>query len=65
MLLVFLLTLGGDRMEIHKGLEGVIVSETKISSIVENQLLFAGYNIDELVEKNVSFEEVVYLLWHL
>lgn len=51
MLLVFLLTLGGDRMEIHKGLEGVIVSETKISSIVENQLLFAGYNIDELVEK--------------
>ncbi|MHC5230045.1 citrate synthase [Enterococcus sp. LJL99] len=52
-------------MEIHKGLDGVIVSETKISSIVNNQLLFAGYNIDNLVEENIPFEEVIYLLWHL
>lgn len=52
-------------MEIHKGLDGVIVSETKISAIVENQLLFAGYNIDELVKEDVSFEEVIYLLWYL
>ena len=52
-------------MEIHKGLDGVIVSETKISSIVNNQLLFAGYNIDNLIEENSSFEEVIYLLWHL
>ncbi|MGX7243669.1 citrate synthase [Enterococcus quebecensis] len=52
-------------MEIHKGLEGVIVSETKISSIVENQLLFAGFNIDDLVAENVQFEEVIYLLWYL
>ncbi|WP_086444680.1 citrate synthase [Candidatus Enterococcus lemimoniae] len=52
-------------MEIHKGLEGVVVSETKISSIVENQLLFAGFNIDDLVAENVQFEEVIYLLWFL
>ncbi|MGC6768612.1 citrate/2-methylcitrate synthase [Enterococcus sp. LJL51] len=52
-------------MEIHKGLNGVVVSETKISAIVDNQLLFAGYNIDELIHKNVLFEEVIYLLWYL
>lgn len=56
---------GGNSMEIHKGLDGVVVSETKISSIVNNQLLFAGYNIDNLIEENISFEEVIYLLWHL
>lgn len=52
-------------MEIHKGLAGVVVSETKISSIVENQLLFAGFNIDDLVAENVQYEEVIYLLWYL
>ncbi|MTD42169.1 citrate synthase [Erwinia sp. CPCC 100877] len=52
-------------MEVHKGLDGVVVSETKISSIVENQLLFAGYNIDDLVAENVQFEEVIFLLWYL
>lgn len=52
-------------MEIHKGLEGVVVSETKISSIVENQLLFVGVNIDDLVAENAQFEEVIYLLWFL
>ena len=52
-------------MQVHKGLDGVVVSETKISAIVDNQLLFAGYNIDELVAKEVLFEEVIYLLWYL
>lgn len=52
-------------MKVHKGLDGVVVSETKISAIVENQLLFAGYNIDELIKEAVSFEEVIYLLWYL
>lgn len=52
-------------MEIHKGLDGVIVSETKISAIVDNQLLFAGINIDDLIAENVQFEEVIYLLWYL
>lgn len=56
---------GGSSMEIHKGLNGVIVSETKISSIVNNQLLFAGYNIDNLIDENILFEEVIYLLWYL
>lgn len=57
--------IGGKRMKVYKGLDGVVVSETKISAIVDNQLLFAGYNIDELIKENVSFEEVIYLLWYL
>ncbi|MBL1229479.1 citrate synthase [Enterococcus sp. BWB1-3] len=52
-------------MQVHRGLDGVVVSETKISAIVDNQLLFAGYNIDELVAKEILFEEVIYLLWYL
>lgn len=56
---------GGNCMDIHKGLDGVVVSETKISAIVDNQLIFAGYTIDELVAEQVQFEEVIYLLWYL
>lgn len=52
-------------MKVHKGLDGVVVSETRISAIVDNQLLFAGYNIDELIENEIPFEEVIYLLWYL
>ena len=49
----------------HKGLEGVIVDETKISQIIPetSSLLYRGYPVSELVRKK-SFEEVVYLLWH-
>lgn len=45
------------------GLEGVIAAETKITSIVDSNLYYRGYSIDELTEKS-SFEEVVYLLWY-
>lgn len=38
-------------MEVHKGLADVVVSETSLSAIVEGQLSYSGYNIDELVEK--------------
>jgi citrate synthase len=34
-----------------------------VSSIIDDTLTYAGYNIDDLAE-NASFEEVVYLLWH-
>ncbi|HLS09817.1 citrate synthase [Lentibacillus sp.] len=47
-----------------KGLEGVVATESSISSIIDDQLTYVGYTIDDLAE-NSSFEEVVYLLWHL
>ena len=45
--------------ELQKGLEGVIAFETKISSIIDSQLTYAGYDIDDLAE-NALFEEVVF-----
>lgn len=36
--------------ELQRGLEGVIAAETKISSIIESQLTYAGYDIDDLAE---------------
>ena len=42
--------------ELQKGLEGVIA---KISSIIDSQLTYAGYDIDDLAE-NALFEEVVF-----
>lgn len=46
-----------------KGLEGIVATQSSISSIIDGVLTYAGINIDELAE-NASFEEVVYLLWH-
>ncbi|MED4935423.1 citrate synthase [Heyndrickxia coagulans] len=51
-------------MTATRGLEGVVASETSISSIIDDTLTYVGYSIDDLAEK-ASFEEVVYLLWHL
>ncbi|MBM7572888.1 citrate synthase [Aquibacillus albus] len=50
-------------MSTTKGLEGVIATESSISSIIDDQLTYVGYGIDELTE-NSSFEEVVFLLWN-
>lgn len=47
----------------NKGLEGVVVANSKISSIIGSQLTYGGYEIDDLAE-NALFEEVVYLLWN-
>jgi 2-methylcitrate synthase len=51
--------------EIHKGLAGVVVDTTTISSVnpETNSLLYRGYPVQELAE-HCSFEEVAYLLWH-
>lgn len=51
--------------EIHKGLAGVVVDETKISTInvEEATLSYRGYPVQELA-KECRFEEVAYLLWH-
>ncbi|MBV2114984.1 citrate synthase [Staphylococcus epidermidis] len=49
--------------ELKRGLEGVIAAETKISSIIDSQLTYAGYDIDDLAE-NAQFEEIIFLLWN-
>ena len=48
-----------------KGLEGIIANSTKLSDVLGDigQLIYAGYDINELAGK-VSFEEIIYLLWH-
>lgn len=47
-----------------KGLEGVVAAETALSDVRGDigELVYCGYNIDELAGK-VSFEEVVHLLY--
>lgn len=52
-------------MAIELGLRGTFACETSISSIINDELAYAGYNIKELVENNASFEETIFLLWHL
>jgi 2-methylcitrate synthase len=51
--------------EIHKGLAGVVVDTTAVSSVnpETNSLLYRGYPVQELA-KQKTFEEVAYLLWH-
>jgi citrate synthase len=48
-----------------KGLEGVIANETRLGDVrgQEGQLVYCGYEINELAGK-VSFEEVIFLLWN-
>ena len=47
-----------------KGLAGVVAAHSSISSIIDDQLAYVGYKIDDLAE-HASFEEVIYLLWYL
>ncbi|MFC4542838.1 citrate synthase [Halosolutus amylolyticus] len=51
--------------DLKKGLEGVLVAESELSSIDgdEGRLIYRGYTIEELA-RGASYEEVVYLLWH-
>jgi citrate synthase len=48
-----------------KGLEGIVAAHTRLSDVRGDvgQLIYCGYNIDELAGK-VSYEEVVHLLYH-
>jgi 2-methylcitrate synthase len=50
---------------LSKGLEGVVANETRLGDVrgQEGQLIYCGYDINELAGK-VSFEEVIYLLYH-
>jgi citrate synthase len=47
------------------GLEGVVVAQTGLSAIngAEGELIYAGYDIDDLA-RHTTFEEVCWLLWH-
>ncbi|KXH81821.1 citrate/2-methylcitrate synthase [Sporosarcina sp. HYO08] len=45
------------------GLEGVVATQSGISSIIDGVLTYRGIDIDELALQ-ASFEEVLYLLWH-
>ncbi|MFB6298773.1 MAG: citrate synthase [Halobacteriales archaeon] len=51
--------------ELKKGLEGVLVAESSLSSIdgENGRLTYRGYAIEDLAE-HASYEEVLYLLWH-
>ena len=50
---------------VAKGLEGIVANTTSISDVRGDigQLIYAGYDINELAGK-VSFEETIHLLWH-
>src|SRR5687768_2475820 len=52
------------RAEVAKGLEGVLVAETRIGFIdgERGELLYRGYSIADLA-RNASFEETAHLLW--
>ena len=49
-----------------KGLQNVVVGQTKLSEVngTEGKLIYAGYDIADLAD-HASFEEVIFLLWHL
>src|SRR6187401_2208603 len=50
---------------VSKGLEGVVAAETRRGEVkgAEGVLFYCGYDMNELAGK-VSYEEVVYLLFH-
>jgi citrate synthase len=51
--------------ELKRGLEGVLVAESELSSIDGDagELIYRGYSIDDLA-RHASYEEVLYLLWY-
>lgn len=51
--------------EQKKGLEGVVIADTKLSKVFGDvgRLIYGGYDIADLAD-NASFEEVVFLLWY-
>ncbi|MFB6134787.1 MAG: citrate/2-methylcitrate synthase [Halanaeroarchaeum sp.] len=51
--------------EIHKGLEGVVIDESRLSRVFgdEGRLIFRGYDIEDIAE-NGDFAETLYLMWY-
>ncbi|MFY1638137.1 bifunctional 2-methylcitrate synthase/citrate synthase [Solwaraspora sp. WMMB335] len=52
-------------IDIHRGLAGVLVDTTAISTVINetNSLTYGGYAVQDLAATR-SWEEVAYLLWH-
>ena len=50
---------------LSRGLEGIVANTTRLSDVIgdKGQLIYCGYDIDELAGK-ISYEETVYLLWN-
>ena len=55
----------GNELEIHYGLEGVVVDASSISKVMPeiNSLVYRGYPVQELAE-HCQFEEVAWLIWN-
>jgi citrate synthase len=51
---------------VKSGLEGVVAAETRLSSVdgQAGQLIIAGFPVEELASR-ATFEETIYLLWHM
>ncbi|WP_327054076.1 citrate synthase/methylcitrate synthase [Halomicrococcus gelatinilyticus] len=54
-----------DDQQVHRGLEGIAVAETRLSSIdgEAGELVIGGFPLDELAA-NATYEESVFLLWN-
>lgn len=54
----------GNELEIHYGLDGVVVDTSSISKVMPetNSLVYRGYPVQELAEQ-CQFEEVAWLIW--
>ena len=52
--------------DFKEGLEGIVAAETNLCDIngQKGELIYCGYDVHDLAE-HASFEEVIYLLWHL
>jgi citrate synthase len=50
---------------VSRGLEGIVANSTRLSDVIgdKGQLIYAGYDINELAGR-VTYEEVVFLLWN-
>lgn len=51
---------------INQGLEGVVVAATSVAHIdgANGELVYAGYMMEEIIERNCIYEDVFYLLLH-
>jgi 2-methylcitrate synthase len=54
-----------DKMNVKKGLEGVVMDTTSVSKVnaETNSLIYRGYPVQDLAE-NCSFEEVAFLMYN-
>jgi len=53
-----------DKKEpINHGLEGIVIAATTISNVdgIRGELVYAGYMLEELIDRNCSYEDVVHL----